>query len=419
MRDWRDALVTVVCGTAAMAVTAALGLWAAGAAGLPGGAFPRVVAAVVVMAAGGTVELTGDAGDLVGADAELAVLPLSVTLAGALVTGAAFLGPLRHHAVSAGGELLGRAVRTAVLWSAALAALSTCARDAFEIPLGEESPADLFGELFDSTPTVGFRADLPSTLLFGLLWLLGVLAVTLLVSRGAPLPARLLRYQEQVRPAAFAMLFLLLACVAAGVVVALVAAATRGHPSETFAVMLLGLPNLVWLALGIGMGGSWEGRVEGPFGLPVPHLLDAVLRGERNSTLSLSSLVQEDGRAWWLLVAAAVLLQAAAFVMAVRSPAGTSLWLHAAHMAIALTLTTLVVCPLTGIDARAGLSLLGIGDLGGFGGEVTLRPRLWATAAAAALWGLVTGFLGGLLASRVRRGGEVDGPLRPEPGKDR
>jgi hypothetical protein len=55
VRDWVDALVTVLAALAAMAVVAALGLWAAGAADLPGGAFPRVVAAVVVIAAGGSV----------------------------------------------------------------------------------------------------------------------------------------------------------------------------------------------------------------------------------------------------------------------------------------------------------------------------------------------------------------------------
>ena len=54
------------------------------------------------------------------------------------------------------------------------------------------------------------------TLGFGLLWLAGVLVLDLLVSRRAPLPARLLRFQESVRPAAFAMVVLLLAYVVLG-----------------------------------------------------------------------------------------------------------------------------------------------------------------------------------------------------------
>lgn len=58
-----------------MAVVAAAGLYLAGAGDLPGGAFPHVVAAVVVMAAGGQMDVTGGAGFLAGADASLSVLP--------------------------------------------------------------------------------------------------------------------------------------------------------------------------------------------------------------------------------------------------------------------------------------------------------------------------------------------------------
>ncbi|RST21808.1 hypothetical protein EF908_19985, partial [Streptomyces sp. WAC04770] len=104
---WLDALMAVLAGTLAMLVTAALGLWAAGAEGLPDGGFPRVVAAVVVMAAGGSVGLAGDAGSLVGAQAGLSVLPLSVTLAGALLIAHGFLRPLRHRAVAGVRELAG------------------------------------------------------------------------------------------------------------------------------------------------------------------------------------------------------------------------------------------------------------------------------------------------------------------------
>lgn len=58
-RAWRDALVAVVAGFVVMAVVAAAGLWCAGAGDLPDGAFPHVVAAVVVMAAGGSLEVSG------------------------------------------------------------------------------------------------------------------------------------------------------------------------------------------------------------------------------------------------------------------------------------------------------------------------------------------------------------------------
>lgn len=404
---WRDALLAVLTGALAMVVTAALGLWAAGAAGLPGGAFPAVVAAVVVMAAGGSVGLSGDAGSLVGTQADLSVLPLSVTLVGALLVARGFLRPLHHRAVAGGRELAGWAGRVAALWILALIVLALIARHTFTLS-AEDLTGSGAGDLLGEDPKVGFRAEIPLTLVFGLLWLAGVLVLALLVSRRAPLPARLLRFQEAVRPAAYAMVALLLACVALGVVAGIVVMITRGHPAETAAVLLLGLPNLVWLALTIGLGASWEGKVDGPFGLPMPQVLDSVLRTPDLSTLNLSTLAEQDGRVRWLVVVVAVLVLAAAFLMAARSPAGTRLWQHAVHMAVALTLTVLLICLTARISAHYGLSLLGLGDLGGgLGGEVSLRPKLWAALGFAVLWGLVTGVVGGLAASRVHRRGEV------------
>ncbi|MGP4046060.1 streptophobe family protein [Streptomyces sp. 2A115] len=404
---WVQAVATVLAGLIAMAVVAALGLWAAGAADLPDGAFPRVVAATVVVAVGGSIELSGGAGAIAETKAGLTVIPLSVTLTGVLVVAAGFLRPLRHRAVAGASELAGWAARIAVLWILVLTALALLARQTFTISLGEGTISDI-GDLFGATPRVGFEADVPVTLFFGLLWLAGVLVLALLVSPRAPLPARLLRFQQSVRPAAYAMVVLLLAYVAVGVLIGLVVAATRGHVRETFGVILLGLPNLVWLAFTIGLGASWEGRVEGPFGLPMPQLLDTVLRTPDISTLNLRTLAEHDGKVWWLVVVDAVLLLAAAFLMVSRSPARMRAWQHALHMAVALALTVLMICLVGRISAHYGLSVLGIGDLGsGLSGDLFLRPRLWTALGFAVLWGLVTGFLGGLLASRVRRRGEV------------
>lgn len=393
---------------AAMGAVAALGLWAAGATDLPGGSFPQVVAATVVTAAGGTVELSGDAGELAGAEGGLTVVPLSVTLTGALVVGRCFLRPLRHRAVAGAPELAGWAARIAALWLLAVLGLALAARHTYELSLGDGPLGDL-GELFGIRPVVGFSTDVPQTVLIGLLWLAGVLLVALMVSRGAPLPAGLLRFQTSVRPAAHAMVLLLLAAVVIGLVIALVVAATRGHPAETFAVILLGLPNVVWPALTIGFGATWDGRVEGPFGLPVPHVLDEVLRAPDVSALNLGTLTEHDGgKWWWLLVVTAVLLLTTAFLMAARSPAEVRAWQHAVHMAVALALTVLMICLMARISARFGLSVLGIGDLGeGFSGQVLLRPRLWSTLGLALLWGLVTGFAGALSARGVRRRGRT------------
>ncbi|MEU0409263.1 streptophobe family protein [Streptomyces griseorubiginosus] len=404
---WAQAVLTVLTALAAMVLVAALGLWGAGAADLPDQAFPRVVMATVVTAVGGTVKLSGSAGGLADSAAGLTVIPLSVTLTGALVLGAGFLRPLRHRAVAGGRELAGWAARVAVLWLLALLAVAYAARQDFELSLGDDTLGDL-GDVFGVSPEVGFRTDVPPTLVFGLLWLAGVLILALLVSRRAPLPGRLLPFQESVRPAAHAMVVLLLAYVVLGTVVALVVAVTRGHVPETFAVILLGMPNLVWLALTIGLGATWNGRVQGPFGLPMPHVLDEVLRSDDTQALNLRTLSEHDDRIWWLLVVDAVLLLAVAFLMAARSPARVRAWRHAVHLAVALALTVLMICLLCRISAQYGLSVLGIGDLGGgLGGKLFLKPDVWPALALGALWGLVTGFLGALLARPVRRKGEI------------
>ncbi|NUO46351.1 MAG: hypothetical protein HOV82_30495, partial [Streptomyces sp.] len=134
------------------------------------------------------------------------------------------------------------------------------------------------------------------------------------------------------------------------------------------------------------------------------HVLDEVLRSKDTATLNLSTLAEYDGRVWWLVAVDAVLVLAAGFVMAARSPARTRAWQHALHLAVALALTVLMICLVGRISAHYGLSVLGIGDLGGdLNGELLLKPHLWTAVGLAALWGLAAGFLGGLLARPVRR----------------
>ncbi|MFL4902313.1 streptophobe family protein [Streptomyces sp. MMS24-I2-30] len=413
---WAQAVAAVLSALVAMLGVAALGLWAAGAARLPDGAFARVVVATVVTAVGGSVELSGNAGVFAETRAGLAVVPLSVTLVGVFMVGGAFLHPLRRRAPGDAGELAGWAARIVVLWLLGLAGLALAARQTFAVDVGSGVLGGLTG-LFDSAPRLGFAADVPRTVGFGLLWLAGVLVLALLVSPGVPLPGRLPRFQESARPAVLAVVALLLGYVVLGVVTALVTAATRGHAADTFAVLLLGLPNLAWPALTVGLGASWHGRVDGPFGLPMPHVLDEVLRTPDVSMLNLRTLVELDGRAWWLLVAAVVLVPAAALLMVARSPAGVRARRHALCFAVALAVAVLVICLVGRISAHYGLSLLGIGDLGGgLSGELLLRPDVWPAVGLAALWGLVTGFLGGLLARPLHRRGGA-GPERRTRGR--
>ncbi|CAM5247627.1 MULTISPECIES: streptophobe family protein [Streptomyces] len=404
LHNWLAALAAVIASLAAMAVMATLGLWAAGAADLPDGAFAPVLAAVLVLAVGGTVRLSGDAGGLAGTEGGLTVIPLSVTLTGALLLGWCFLRPLHRRTVAGTPGLAAWTAQIAVVWILAVLGLALAARRTFEVSLGEDLLGDL-GELFGVTPTVGFAAEVLPTVLIGLVWLAGVLLVALLVSHGAPLPPELMRFQAGARPAARATLGLLLVAVAVALGVALAVAATRGHAAETFAVILLGLPNVAWLALTVGLGATWEGRVEGPFGLPMPRVLDEVLRTPDVSELNLGSLAEHDGaRWWWLLVIAAVLVLATACSMAATSPARVPPWQHALRLAVALALAVLTVGPTARVSARIGLSVLGIGDLGeGLTGQVLLEPRLWGALGLALLWGLAAGFAGAWAVRVLRR----------------
>ncbi|MFJ9774635.1 streptophobe family protein [Kitasatospora sp. NPDC101157] len=427
VRGWLDALAVVLAGLVAMAAVAALGLWLAGADDLPEGGFPPVVAATLALAVGGSVQLDGGAGNFAAVDAGIDAMPLSVSLVGAVVMAEVFLRQLRFRAVAGGGELLGRIARTVVLWLIALVVITVTAKHTFVIPLGG-SLAQTIGGVLGLTPEVGFHADAATTIGIGLAWLLLVLAAVFAVSRRAPLPPGLLRYQLAVRPAAFALWTVLLAYVVIGAVAGVVTAITHDNPRQILAVLLLALPDLVWLAFGIGLGATWHGRLVGALGLPVPEPLSAVLRtpGGKPATIDIGTLAEHDARVWWLLPVAAVLLLAAAFLAARRSPRTVRLWQHAVRFAVATAVTMLLVGLWTRMDAAYGLSVLGVGlGQGGLGdllgavlggsnpaaalgsGSLTLRPELWSAVPLAAGWGLVTGLIGALLAARVRRRGEV------------
>ncbi|WP_431952562.1 streptophobe family protein [Actinacidiphila sp. bgisy167] len=403
---WLHALAAVVAGYAVMLVVAALGLWLAGASELPPGAFLPVIAATVVMALGGRVGLEGGAGAVARSDATVTVFPLSVALAGALVTAYVVVRPLRRHAVVPGRRMLWLFVRTGVLWAAATLLVALGARHTFTVSTGEDFLADL-GDLLGITPAVGFRADVPVAVVAGLLWLAVVLVLAFAVSRAAPLPSRLVPAHTVVRPAARAMVGVLLAYVVVGAVIAVVTASTRAEPADSFAVVFLGLPNVVWLAFGIGMGASWHGTVQGALGVPIPEALAAVLRsGDNDATLDLRSLSEQDGRAWWLVVAAAVAMLGAGWATARRAPPGTGHLRNALHLGVASAVAMLLIGVLTRIDAHYGLSLFGIGDpadTGGLGGSVVLLPNLLPAVGIAAVWGVAAGLLGSVAARSPAR----------------
>ncbi|MER8186397.1 streptophobe family protein [Kitasatospora sp. NPDC094015] len=398
LRRWSAALVTVVAALAAMSAVAALGLWSAGADSLPGGGFGAVLAATLLLALGAPAQLEGSAAFVATAQGGIDVVPLTVSLVGALTAGALFLRPLRLHAVVHPGELLGRVARTAVLWVIAVLLISLGAEHSFTVSTGEDL-LDELGGLLGASPTVGFKVETLPAVGIGLLWLLIVLALALAVSRRTPLPSSLLRFHSTVRPAAHAVLNLVLVYVALGLVAGVVAVFTQGEPRQVMAVILLGLPNLAWLALGVGLGASWHGHVSDTIGLPVPEPLAAVLHSGQDVTLDLGTLADQDGRAWLLLPLAAVTVLLAGVGTALHAPPTVPAWRHAVQLAVSLAVAMLLIGVLTRISASIGLDLFGLGGRG----STELQPNLLVAIPLGAAWGAAAGFLGALLAPHLRR----------------
>ncbi|GAA2750489.1 streptophobe family protein [Kitasatospora cinereorecta] len=410
VRGWASALLATVAAFAAMLVVASLGLWLAGADSLPGGGFGSVVAATVLMSFGTPAQLDGSAVFVATAQGGITALPLSVSVTGALVAGVLFLRPLRRHAVVGGRELLLRLVQLAVVWTAATLVLSAAARHTFTVSTGEPL-LDEIGGAIGAEPVVGFRVDPGPAVGHALLWLLIAVVLAVAVSSRTPLPSRLVRFHASVRPAAHAVLTLVLVYLGLGVVGGVVALVVGSQPRETLAVIVLGLPNLAWLALGVGLGASWDGHVSGSLGLPFPEPLAAVLRSRQNVTLDLSTLADQDGRMWLLLPLAAVLVLLAGVATAWRAPVALPAWRHALHLAVALAVAMLLIGLATRISAVYGLSLLGLGG----NGSVSLQPNLLTAVPIAAGWGAVAGLLGGLAAPHLRRPGRQQ-PVPPATG---
>lgn len=426
LRSFSAALGLVLGVLVAMAALGALGLWLARADTLPGDSFTAVLAATVLMALGTPLTLDGSAGFIAQANAAVEALPLSLSLVGALVAGVAFLRPLRHRAVAHAGELLVRALMTALLWALAVSLVTLAARHSFAVSTGN-TITDQLGSALNASPTVGFRVGLGRAIGFGLLWLLVVLVLTFAVSRSAPLPPRLLRFQNAVRPAGSALLAVLLGYVLVALVAGLVTAVVRGPARDVLAVVALALPNVAWLAFGLGLGGSWHGHLSTGIGLPMPKVLSEVLRsaGTRDTTVDLGSLARQDARVWVLAVLAAVALLCCGAVMGARGARRAedsgrpALWRHAVGLGLAVAFAMLLIGLLTRVSTAYGLSLLGVGNgasdilgslTGGSGGSTTLSgsvvllPDLLRSVLLGALWGAVAGAAGGWFGARLRRG---------------
>ncbi|MFF1375106.1 streptophobe family protein [Streptomyces sp. NPDC058308] len=436
---WGDVLLSAIAAVSwaliGMAGAAALGLHLLGADEV--GSLGPMTAATVALGAGGSVTPSGDvsAFGLKGAEATttIDIAPLGVGLVGALLLAHFFLRSLRGAGVVVTpAELVARAAAVITLFVAMLAGLAWAGHDLITIDgeqlgvdkgiedgldrlpggIGDKLPGgigdiggllpDRLGDLAKAKASVGFTVDTGPTLLGGALWVAGVLLIALLASRRTPLPSRLGGLHRVVRPAASALVTVVLVAVAAGLAAAAYAMAGDDHPKRIAGAALLGAPNGVWLGVPVGLFVPWDGKATGALTRFLPDPVDDLLAGPSDKALTLGRLAELDGRVWLLGVAAAVMMLFAGVLTAVRTP-----WVRGAVSAaglagrcgVRLGAVTALGLPLlawlTEVSADASLSVLGFDA---FGAGIELHGRLGAAALLGAAWGLGAGAAGALLA---------------------
>ncbi|WP_055533784.1 streptophobe family protein, partial [Streptomyces alboniger] len=418
---WGDVLLCAVAAVSwslvGMAATAALALHLLGADSV--GALGPMAAATVALGAGGSVTPSGDvsAFGLDGAEATTAIdiAPLGVGLVGALLLAHFFLRSLRGAGVVITPvELVARVGSVLALLVAMLAGLAWVGHDVVTIDgeqlgidkgidkgieegldrlpdgIGDKLPGglgdigdiggllpDRLGDLAEAKASVGFSVDTAPTLLGGTLWAAGVLLIALLASRRTPLPRGLDVLHRVVRPAASALVTVVLVAVAAGFAAAAYAMIGDDHPRRIAGAALLGAPNGVWLGVPVGLLVPWDGRATGVLVRFLPDPVDDLLTGPSDKALTLGRLAELDGRVWLLGVAAVLMMLFAGVLTAVRTPEAGGAVGFAGRCGVRLGAVTAVGLPLlvwlTGVSADASLSVFGFDA---FGAGIELHGRL-------------------------------------------
>ncbi|MFI0204590.1 streptophobe family protein [Streptomyces sp. NPDC016734] len=431
---WGDVLLSAVAAVGwsliVMAGAAGLGLHLLGA-DAAGGSLGAMTAAAAVLAVGGTVTPSGDvsAFGAVGAGAEtsLDVMPLGVSLAGALVLALLFLRSLRAGAGH--GETAARVAALAALFVATAGGLAWAGHDVVTLdgtaalprtPAKVEIPGigdiggllpDRIGDLIETRTRVGFSVELGPTLLGSGVWVLAVLAVALLVSRRGPAAL------DRLRPAASAVVAMLLVAVAAGWAAAVWAALGDDHPRQVLGGALLGAPNGSALGVLLGLFVPLRAAVTGAPARLLPDPLDELLADSAREPVTVARLAEYDERVWLLVAGVALLLLYAGVLAAVRTP-GRGIAGCAARLSAVTSVALAVLVGLTGFSADASLAVLGVDavDAG-----VELRGDVLYALVLGALWGAAAGAAGAALVPRRRAalpgGAGGPGPARgwPDP----
>ncbi|MGW7276400.1 streptophobe family protein [Streptomyces sp. NPDC054864] len=439
---WGDVLLSAIAAVSwalvGMAGAAALGLHLLGANAV--GSLGPMTAAVVALGAGGSVTPSGDvsAFGLEGAEATTAidVAPLGVGLAGAVLLAYFFLRSLRGAGVViTAAELAARVSAVIVLFLVMLGGLAWAGHDIITIDgdqLGidqgveegiDRLPDDItdklpdglgdiggllpdrLGDLAQAKAAVGFTVDTGPTLLGGAVWVTGVLLIALLASRRTPLPRGWDAVHRVLRPAASALVTVLLMAVLAGLAAALYAMIGDAHPRRIAGAALLGAPNGVWLGVPVGLFVPWDGEATGELAKLLPDPVDDLLAGSGGAgseAVTLGRLAELDSRVWLLGVAVALMILFAGVLTAVRTPylrGETGALRFVGQCAVRLGAMTALALPLlvwlTGVSADASLSVLGFDA---FGAGIELHGQLGMALILGAAWGAGAGAAGATLA---------------------
>ncbi|MEY9968963.1 hypothetical protein ABIA33_007050 [Streptacidiphilus sp. MAP12-16] len=427
-----------------------------------------LTAALVAMAVGGRVSPSGDVSvfglDAAAAQGAVGIIPLGVTVVGALVLGWLFVRPLYRLPVLAPGALAARVIGAVGAFMVLLAVVAWSGNGTVSINLnsltggggsgtgGGGNSGDPLGGLGgllggsgsggsgglggalgglvgnNTKPTVGFKVDLAATLALGLLWVLVVLALALAASRRAALPAAWGGLRRTVRPAASAVVTILLGTVLVGALSGIAVGLTGNGGAKTVGAALLGAPNGVFLAVVLGMAVPLNGKASGPLTHFLPAPVNQLLKGGSGQSITLSRLAQLDGRVWLLPLAVALMLLAMGVMAAVRTPrpvlpqsalreaAGAGL-----RLGVALAVVVPVLLVLAAVSVNANLSVFGFDAVGA---GLSITGNLLLGVVLGLVEGAVFGFLGALLVARFASAKRVtlapeglpgDAPGRPQP----
>jgi hypothetical protein len=447
---WGGVILTSLAGVSwaflGMAGVAALGLHLLGADRTA--SLGPMTAAVVAMAVGGSVSPSGKVSAFgmssAGAEGHIDIVPLGVGLVGALLLAWVFLRSLRLVRSVGGAELVARVVCTAGVFLAVLGGLAWAGHDTVAIDGGalgggagkgaagvlDKIPGiggigggkglvDGISGLAKTRSTIGFHVNTGQTLLGGLLWVLMVLVIALLASRRTVLPQGWGFVQRSVRPAASALVTMVLITVAAGVAAGLYAAATGDEPGRIIGGVLLGTPNGAWTAVPLGLFVPWNGKASGPLTQFLPSPMDTLLAGGDGKTITVSGLAGLDGRVWLLPVAVVLLMLTAGVLNAANAPVPPGgrppVARMAAGAAVRLAVASAVAMPLlvwlTEVSVNANMSLFGVDAVGA---GLRLDGHLGPAVLLGAAWGAGAGFTGALLYAAAGGGRERPGRGRKE-----